>query len=191
MMSPSDHELWQRLREGDGQALGELFERHAQSIYGYCFRMTGDPGAADELLSATFLEVWQKRTKMPVPDDVRAWLFGIATQLGRNRKRATRRYRAFLERLPRLTDPAFVQDAADVAAMREETRKLLSSLSRLPRREREAALLVWCQGLSVEEAASALAVEPGALRTRLHRARARLRKELDSPTGKWRLAADE
>ncbi|HEX5246991.1 MAG TPA: sigma-70 family RNA polymerase sigma factor [Gaiellaceae bacterium] len=190
-MSPSDHELWQRLRGGEGEALGELFERHAQSIYGYCFRMTGDPGAADELLSTTFLEVWRLRTKMPVPDDVRAWMFGVATNLGRNRRRALRRYRAFLEQLPQLTDAAFVEDAGEMVVLRDETRKLLSSLSRLPQREREAALLVWCQGLSVEEAADALDVETGALRTRLHRARTRLRNELDSPSGKWRLAPDE
>lgn len=191
-MNPSDHELWQQVRRGNAEALGLLFERHGQSVYGYCFRLTGDSGAADELLSATFLEVWQRRGAMRTPDDVRAWLFGVATNLARNNRRALRRYRDLIERLPRLLpEQAFIDDVAEIAIKSEEVREVLETLSKLPRREREATLLVWCQGLSIEEASDALGVRPATLRTRLHRARNRLRSDFELSTGQWRLASDE
>ena len=58
-----DSSLWSRAQTGDEQAFGILFERHAQTIYNYCFRRVGEWSAAEDLVSIVFLEAWRRRAK--------------------------------------------------------------------------------------------------------------------------------
>ncbi len=83
---PSDAALWLRSRDGDADAFGLLFERHATAIYNFCFRRIGDWAAAEDLLSIVFLEAWRRRDKELPPDKVLPWLYGIATNVVRNRR---------------------------------------------------------------------------------------------------------
>jgi RNA polymerase sigma factor (sigma-70 family) len=129
-------------------------------------------------MSIVFLEAWRLRTKNRAPEFGRAWLFGIATNVVRNRRRAERRYRKALARIPRGDVPDFADEADsrldDEAAMKS----VLAAVARLPGREREVLALCAWSGLSYEEAAIALSIPIGTVRSRLSRARARLR-ELD------------
>ena len=90
-MEPDDSILWARSRAGDADAFGLLFERHAKAIYNYCFRRLGDWAAAEDMLSIVFLEAWRRRDKELPPDKVLPWLYGIATNVVRNRRRSERR----------------------------------------------------------------------------------------------------
>ena len=180
---PSDDELWVKARGGDAEAFATLFERHSRGIYNFCFRRTADWAAAEDLMSIVFLEAWRRREKNLPPGMVRAWLFGIATFVVRNRWRTERRHRRALERLPRESPtPDF---AADVEArLTDESRMavLLRHLRMLPARERDVlALCVWSE-LGYEEAAVALGIPVGTVRSRLSRARGRLR-ELSARSG--------
>jgi hypothetical protein len=56
-----DSALWERSRAGDADAFTALFERHARTIYNYCFRRISDWSAAEDLLSIVFLEAWRNR----------------------------------------------------------------------------------------------------------------------------------
>ncbi|MDX2606626.1 RNA polymerase sigma factor [Streptomyces caniscabiei] len=111
---------------------------------------------------------------------LRAWLFGIATNVLRNTRRAARRHSAALARLPeRHADRETVPDFADALVGRMEDADRLAAahaaLARLRRREREVfALCVW-SGLSYAAAAEALGVPVSTVRSRLARARQRLR----------------
>ena len=180
---PSDDELWLRARRGDPEAFGVLFERHSRAIYNYCFRRTADWATAEDLLSIVFLEAWRRREKDLPPGMVRAWLHGIATFVVRNRRRTEHRYRRALARLPRQsTTPHFADDVE--ARLVDESRMavLLEQLRTLPARERDVlALCVW-SGLTYEEAATALGIPVGTVRSRLARARGRLR-ELSATSG--------
>jgi RNA polymerase sigma factor (sigma-70 family) len=179
----TDAALWSRSRQGDVDAFGLLFERHARAIYNYCFRRIGDWAVAEDLLSVVFFEAWRRRGKALPPDKVLPWLYGIATNVVRNRRRAERRYLAALAHMP---DPSVVPDFADAADGRiddeRRMRQAVALLAQLPRHEQDAFVLCAWMELSYEDAALALAVPVGTVRSRLSRARRHLR-ELDSERG--------
>ncbi|UCM91170.1 RNA polymerase sigma factor [Streptomyces marincola] len=173
-MEPTMHA---RVRSGDPEAFRELFRAHARLIHGYVLRATGDRTLADDVVSLTFLEAWRLRDRLR--DDgsgVRPWLMRIAVNTLRNSTRARRRYQHALARLPTAeTVPDIADevvgrltDAARVAAARR-------GLDRLRPRDREVFMLCVWSGLSHAEAAAALDVREGTVRTRLFRARERLR----------------
>jgi RNA polymerase sigma factor (sigma-70 family) len=182
-MEPSDADLWARSRVGDREAFGVLFDRHAQVIYNYCFRRIGNWATAEDALSVVFLEAWRRRDKELPPDKVLPWLFGIATNVVLNRRRSERRYLAVLARMPRVADePDFVQDSEQQLDDQAQAKRALTLVGRLPQREQDVFFLCAVMELSYEDAALALDVPIGTVRSRLSRARTRLR-ELDPGYG--------
>jgi RNA polymerase sigma-70 factor (ECF subfamily) len=167
-----------RIRAGDRAAFAELYETYARPVYNHALRMTGDWSTAEEVMSETFLTAWRTRTTVrPDGGPLGPWLFGIATNKAHNANRSLRRRTAFLARRPA---PEPVADFADETAERlDDLRKLAAmqrALSQLRRTEREVlALCVWSQ-LSYAEAADALGIAVGTVRSRLSRARDRLRR---------------
>jgi RNA polymerase sigma factor (sigma-70 family) len=175
VVEPDDSTLWSRARAGDGDAFGRLFERHAKTIYNYCFRRVGDWSVAEDLVSIVFLEAWRRRQKPLPPGKELPWLLGIATNVVRNRRRAERRHAAALRRVPAAEPgPDFADDSEERLDDEQRMRAALALLARLPRRERDVfALCAWSE-LSYEDAALALGIPVGTVRSRLSRARARL-----------------
>ena len=94
----SDAHLWERSRAGDSAAFTTLFRRHSKTIYNYCFRRLANWAEAEDAVSLVFLEAWRRRDKDLPPDKVLPWLYGIASNVLRNRHRAERRFRAALAR---------------------------------------------------------------------------------------------
>lgn len=176
MAELDDGVLWRRAQEGDEASFGRLFERHAAAIHSYCFRRTGDWSHAEDLTSATFLESWRHRARVQLDaHEVLPWLYGVASNLARNRARSRRRYAAAIARMPRQPPEDDFSDAAtERVASEQRVKRLLASLRRLPVGEQEAVALVCWQGLTHREAAFALDVPEATIRTRLFRARQRL-----------------
>jgi RNA polymerase sigma factor (sigma-70 family) len=176
-------QLWEKIRAGDAEAFGLLFERHARAIYNYCFRRTADWAVAEDLTSIVFMEAWRRREKELLPEKVVPWLYGIATNVIRNRHRSVRRHAAALGRVaaPRPTAD-FAGDVLDRLDDEARMSSILRLVADLPRRQQDVlALCVWSE-LSYEEAAAALEVPVGTIRSSLSRAKARLR-ELAALTG--------
>ncbi|WP_369272733.1 RNA polymerase sigma factor [Streptomyces sp. R11] len=178
-----DTNLRKRIRAGDHDAFGELFDAYARSVYNHAFRLTGEWPVAEDVVSLTFLEAWRLRERLDEEGgSPRPWLLGIATNVTRNLRRATRRHTAAVARMPR---DETVRDFADEVAGRVDDAVQLAlvrtALTRLRRAEREVlALCVW-SGLDYRAAAEALGVPVGTVRSRLSRARTKLAKYMEPP----------
>lgn len=179
-----------RVRAGDPCAFGVLFDSYARAVYNHAYRLTGNWSSAEEVVSLTFLEAWRLRHKAdPEGGPLLPWLLGIALNVTRNQARASRRHRAAIGRLPAETaaEPDFADDLADRMDDAARLEAVRATLGRLRRGEREViALCVW-SGLSYTEAATALGVPVGTVRSRLSRARRTLRKQTELHTGAGQL----
>ncbi|MFK0259475.1 RNA polymerase sigma factor [Streptomyces sp. NPDC090445] len=174
-----------RVRSGDPDAYAELFERYARTLYNHAFRMTGDWAVAEDVMSAAFLEAWRLRgTVDPAGGSLRPWLLGITTNLARNHCRSNRRYRAVAAAAAAAAGTASVPDHADELAGRLDDRQqiaaVLAQLSALRGPEREVLLLCVCEGLEYADAARVLGIPVGTVRSRLSRARTKLRKHAEA-----------
>ncbi|MEU8331823.1 RNA polymerase sigma factor [Micromonospora sp. NPDC048839] len=170
-------EMRARIRAGDSEALGELFDEHADAIHRHALWSGGDPAHAEDVVSLTFLEAWRIRESLrPDGDTLRPWLLGIATNVLRNRRRAARRHREALRRLPvRDVVPDFADEVVDRMHDADQVAAALAGLRALRRADREVFLLCVWSHLDYAAAAEALGVPVGTVRSRLSRARARLR----------------
>ncbi|PYC88049.1 hypothetical protein C7C46_01920 [Streptomyces tateyamensis] len=176
--SLTDDTLWARARDGDADAFGVLFTRHADAVYTYCFRRTASWSAAEDLVSVVFMETWRCRQRLSVESgSALPLLFGIAHRSTQKHHRSLTRHQAALRRLPALLQ---VPDPADDVAQRMDDehrmRRLRENLRALPRRERDVLELCVLGELDYGAAAAALGVAVGTVRSRLSRARARLRQ---------------
>lgn len=171
-----------RFRAGDTTALGEAYDEHAHVLFRYAMRVCGDRAAAEDVVSATFLEAWRCRERLrPDGDGLRPWLLGIATNILRSTAREARRRDTALARL---ADRGVLPDFADDVVTRlhdtDQLNAARAALRRLRRRDREVfALVVWA-GLDYAAAGEALGIPTGTVRSRLSRARDRLRALADA-----------
>ncbi|HEX2031093.1 MAG TPA: RNA polymerase sigma factor [Actinomycetota bacterium] len=178
----SDRELWDLAGRGDESAFGELFGRHARAVYNFCFRRTADWAAAEDLVSVVFLQAWRVRGIPLERDSALPWLLGVAMNVLRDHHRSLRRFRHALERMPPPLDaPDIADDVAGRIDDERAMRRLLGIVTLLDQRDQDVLLCSW-SGLSYEEAAVVLDVPVGTVRSRLSRAKARLR-ELASTNG--------
>lgn len=173
-----------RIRDGDKEAFGQLFDECARAVYNHAYRLTGNWSAAEDVVSLTFLEAWRMRRRLDAEGgSLRPWLLAIATNVARNTRRAARRYDDVLARAPRgglvsgsvsgivpdFADEVIgrIDDAAKLAAVQTAYRSLR-------RQEQDVFALCVLSGLAYAEAAEALGIPVGTVRSRLSRARKKL-----------------
>lgn len=160
-----------------------LFDRYAADIHHYAARRLG-ASAADDLVAETFLAAFRRRSSYDTGrSQARPWLYGIATTLiARQRRSEERLYRALARTgLDPLPEPIADQVVRRVAAQSQQ-RRLAAALAGLSPADREVLLLLAWGGLSYPEIAEALGVPVGTVRSRLHRARRKVRAVLGDTT---------
>jgi RNA polymerase sigma factor (sigma-70 family) len=164
----------------DPERFAVIFDRHADEIHRYAARRLGQQAAAD-VVSEVFLAAFRNRGRyQPSRTDARPWLYGIATKVISQQLRAEGR-RAHLLAAVAAASPA--EPAADdigdrITALRLHE-VLAGVLGGLSPADRELVLLVAWAELSYEQAAQALQIPIGTVRSRLHRVRAKVRHAVD------------
>jgi RNA polymerase sigma-70 factor (ECF subfamily) len=183
VVAASDRELWARAVGGDADSFGLLFERHGRAVYNFAFRRTANWAAAEDAASEVFLVAWRRRREVAFSDEsgsVLPWLLGVATNYLRNDRRRRARASAGLARLDAgETQPDFSSDVVGRLGDEAQMAEVLQLLDALPEHEREVLGLCAWSALDYRDAALALAVPVGTVRSRLSRARAHLRELLD------------
>lgn len=181
---PTDRELWQQAVDGDGDTFGLLFDRHAKAVYNFCFRRLADWADAEDAMSEVFLVAWQRRSQVQFTGDgdgVLPWLLGVALNVVRNRTRSRRRGAIAIARLDeRASEDDFSDEVLGRLSDEREMARLLEVFEQLAAQEQDVLALCAWGGLGYGEAAVALEVPVGTIRSRLARARAHLRELVDA-----------
>lgn len=163
----------------DPAAFAAIFDRHASSIHRFLARRV-EPADAEGLLGEVFRVAFERRGSFDTAHaSARPWLYGIATNLiARHRRSEARRLRAMASLAARRVDSDgdLVGDRAAATVDADESwTRLVDAVNELPDGERHALLLYAWEELSYEDVASALGVPIGTVRSRINRARNRLR----------------
>jgi len=148
-----------------------IYAGNFEAVLAYATRRVGQPADAADVVAETFLVAWRRHREIPPGDEARLWLYGVARRVLANHHRGDARRERLRERLALFAASAPGTDHAARLAVRE-------ALARLPEPDRELLMLTAWEGLEPREAASVLRISPAAVRTRLSRARTRLRNLL-------------
>jgi RNA polymerase sigma-70 factor (ECF subfamily) len=150
-----------------------LYRAHAPDLHRFAFYLSGDRALAEDLVSETFIRLWNARARVELPT-VKAYLFTITRNLYLQHLRAARRVaRASL--VEQLEDQR--PSPAREAQARSELEATLADLQSLPEIDRAALLLRSVEQLSYEEIAATLGVSTTAARVKVHRARLKLQEK--------------
>ncbi|SEG64773.1 RNA polymerase sigma-70 factor, ECF subfamily [Nonomuraea solani] len=163
----------------ESERVGSLFVQHAPELKRYVVRRLGlEP--ADDIVAETFAVALQRLDSYDGRlGDERSWLYGIATNLiGRHRRREIGLYRALSRTGADSVIEPFTDEVDRRVAADGVSRRLAKALGGLSQKHRDTLLLVTWTELTYEEAAVALGVPVGTVRSRVNRARSRLRRVL-------------
>ena len=182
-MQPSDLELLRAAAGGDGGAFHTLVDRHADGLFRAALSMSPSRADAEELLQETFLGAFKSASRFDGRAGVKTWLNSILIRQAAKGWRRGSRHRKVKSIQPsdqteHLDDPALTSGTS--AQQSDQKMDIMAALKQLPSDQQEIIVLREIQGLSYEEIASALGVPRGTVDSRLHRARAELRRRLSS-----------
>lgn len=180
----SDGALWRAVQDGDRDAFTVLYHRHADAVWNHAYRLTASRPIAEDALAATFLAAWRRRAEVTFEaDSARPWLLAVATNEVRTEWRRTTRHRRLVGKVGPTPD---VRDHADsvVASLdgRRRVHAVVAAIQKLPAGQRAAVALCLVAEMDTADAARALGVTEATVRSRIHRARIRLRSMLPEET---------
>ena len=157
-----------------------LYAAHLRPVLGFAVRRSRQPADAADVVAEVFLVAWRRLDDVPPGDRARLWLYGVARGVLANQRRAAARRSRLGDRL---AGALAVEIGADPAESIGTAALARAALARLSDDDREVLELTAWEGLSPAEVAVVLGVPPATARTRLHRARLRLRAVVDAIDG--------
>jgi RNA polymerase sigma-70 factor (ECF subfamily) len=182
-----DRSLLERIRRGDTDGAEELFERYAPALVRFADRMLGDRASAEEVTQEVFVKVISRAHQYDGRAEVSSWLFAIAANACRDRRRRDRR--AAVVPLDAIGDlPSGGAGAEARLAGREQKAAVRRALEGLSEEQREALVLARYHGLPYAEIARILGISVGAVKTRIFRAVENLRARFSEGEASWNAA---
>jgi RNA polymerase sigma-70 factor (ECF subfamily) len=182
----SDEKLMLRVGQGDRRAFDEIVRRYNSRMINLAYQITGDRDLAEDIGQETFLRAYRSASRYREISKFSTWLYTIAINLCRNELRR-RKFRMFSlegmaerEESDRLRiDIADESMKPDVDLERKEIGRLVrGAIARLPEKFRTALVLRDIQGLSYEEIGDVLGLAEGTVKSRINRARLRVKEIL-------------
>jgi len=171
----SDQQLLTRIAEGDREAFQTFYERHAERVLRFAWRVVRGLHLAEEVLQETMMVVWSDAARFQGRSKATTWLLGIARNLSHNLLRREARG----DRLP---ETSHVEADPSEDALRSV--RVEEALERLTPNHREVFHLVFYEELTLRETAEVLDIPEGTVKSRMHHARRALAKELQCTTAK-------
>lgn len=175
---PSDRELLARIARGDTAAHRTVFDRYYARVTAFVRRRVRDEGLCEEIVSDVFFEIWRGAEAFRGESEVHSWIFGIA----HFKALSARRFQGQLKRakvtptendaLQRFADGT---DPEQQLESRQEIRRLVRAIDLLPEGQADVLRLAFLEGRSYQEIARTLGISEGNVKTRVNRARGRLR----------------
>lgn len=175
--------VWERARDGDGAAFTTIYDRHYDRVFRHAMRLVPTVHDTEDVAALVFLEAWRRRAVVRVVDgSVLPWLLVTTNYVAANARRAARRHRIALAKLPAQES---VDDRTDEILDRIDATGRESALkagfARLSTNDRDVLTLCVVHELPMADAAVVLGVPPGTVKSRLSRAKQRLAAHTSGP----------
>lgn len=181
----TDEQLFREFRSHeDVSAFEAIVHRYERELFAYLRRYLGSAESAEDVFQATFLKVYRHRLRFQEGRPFRPWLYAVATHeaIDSQRRMQARRMLSLDRGLDPVTGSGTLGDllaaagdtAAEAAEAQEATERLRAAVDRLPQTLRETLLLIYYRGMKYRQAATALGIPVGTVKSRLHTAIVRL-----------------
>ncbi len=169
----------QRALQGDEAACQEIVDAHREAVFRLAYLLLGDADDAEDVTQDTFIRALRYLHRYDPERALRPWLLRITANLARNRRRSLGRYWAAVQKLAGLAAVDATPTPEGRSAQAEEAHALWQAVRLLKSHEQEIIYLRYFLDLSVTETAEALGIQPGTVKSRLHRALKRLREVVE------------
>ena len=170
-MDAEDAADWAGVLAGDPSALAALFDRHEARLFRQACRLLSSREDAKDAVTIAFFELWRKRASVRLVDgSPLPWLMNTVSHSARNLERSSRRYRALIARAR--------QPEQDIEVVADDESGVLAALRRLPARDQSVVVLRVLEGYSERATAQTLGIPAGTVKSRLARARTKLREAI-------------
>jgi RNA polymerase sigma-70 factor (ECF subfamily) len=177
--APGDGDLVARMRDGDADALRLVVERYQQRVFALIFGIVRDRHEVEDVAQEVFLKVFLKISAFDGRSKFYTWLYRVAANAAKDHvKKRRRRPAVALDEDAQL--PHRGHGPEERAAQSERRRLVREAIASLPERYREVLALRELDGMTYNEIAGVLRLSIGTVESRLHRARARLKRRLES-----------
>lgn len=169
-------DAWSKARDGDSAAFATLFDRHHHRVFGQALRLLRTPHDAEDATAIVFLEAWRRRDAVRVVEGtILPWLLVTTNYVVRNHTRSLNRYRNALAKLPQPETQADHSTEVDEAIDNvKRDRRVRDAFAGLSPRDQDVITLCVLEELPLAEAATALGIPVGTVKSRLSRAKRKL-----------------
>jgi RNA polymerase sigma-70 factor (ECF subfamily) len=162
--------------EAERERFEAVFKANARPVLGYALRRVTEPTDAADVVAETFLVAWRRIDDVPRGDEARPWLLGVARRVLANQRRGQLRRNRLGEAIATQLSQELEFDKSRATA---QAQLVASALRRLDDRDRELLQLSVWEGLTPSQMAKTISIPAVTVRSRLHRARRRLRREME------------
>ena len=170
-----DRAAVERVLAGDTEAFEDIVQRWQGPLVNLAWRFCHDRRRAEEMAQEAFLKAFRFLDRWRGEAAFSTWLFAVATNVYRSRMRRFQPVEVALEKAPAARAPSDPEEDAARHEMASSVRRLVAAL---PPKYRDALVLFYFMDMNLTAAAEALGIPQGTLKARLHRARARLERQL-------------